>query len=137
MIKKIFAPLLLTFVLVGQFIVLSPAVFAATHTLVGECNTADLKATAACQGVNDKTQTVTSNKFYGEKGILTKAAGIIAFIGGITAIIMIILGGFTFITGSGDPNTLSAARKTVLYAVVGLVVIVLPSAIIRLVVSRL
>ncbi|TXG76670.1 hypothetical protein E6Q11_04215 [Candidatus Dojkabacteria bacterium] len=64
-------------------------------------------------------------------------AGIIAWIGGVAAVIMIILGGFTFVTGSSDPNTLSAAKKTVLYAVVGLVVMVLPSAIIRFVLSRL
>lgn len=134
---RILRTLLVSVILTAQ-LVLGCSVAYGANTLVPECKSdATLGATTACKDVNDTSQTVSSNKFYGPDGVLTKAAGLIAYIGGITAIIMIILGGFTFITGSGDPNTLTAARKTVLYAVVGLVVIVLPSAIIRLVISRI
>lgn len=109
----------------------------AANTLVPECKKGDVSKLSACKDVNDSSQTVTNNKIYGPSGVLTKAAGLITYIGGITAVIMIILGGFTFITGSGDPNSLTAARKTIIYAVVGLVVLVIPSAIIKFVISRL
>ena len=103
--------------------------------LLPECSS-KFQNNTTCQDVNNK-QTVSSNRLYGPNGLLTKAAGIIMFAGGVAAIIMIILGGFTFMTGSGDPGTLASARKTIIYAVVGLVILVLPSAIIRFVISRL
>lgn len=104
--------------------------------LVPACSDAQVANSSVCRDVGED-QDASSNKLYGPDGVLTKVAGIIAWIGGVAAVIMIILGGFTFVTGSSDPNTLSAAKKTVLYAVVGLVVMVLPSAIIRFVLSRL
>lgn len=104
--------------------------------IVPECSDPAFSSSSTCSDVN-QVQTTSNNRLYGPDGILTKAASLITYIGGIAAIIMIILGAFTFITGSGDPNALAAARKTIIYAVVGLVVLVLPSAIIRFVISRL
>lgn len=116
-------------------VLLSPAVTLAADLAPG-CDDPAISDSSACKDINED-QTPQDNQLYGPNGVLTKAAGIIAWIGGIAAVIMIILGGFTFITGSSDPNTLSAAKKTVLYAVVGLIVMVLPSAIIRFVLSKL
>lgn len=107
----------------------------AANSLIPSCTDDDLKSGSTCKDVTEDQ--TTTNRIYGPNGILTKAAALIAWIGGVASVIMIILGGFTFITGSSDPNTLSAAKKTVLYAVVGLVVIVLPSTIIRFVLSKL
>lgn len=121
-------------IVLGLALVVPAAVSAAN--LIPECSDPKVANTSACKDVNE-VQTTSSNKFYGPDGLLTRVAGLITFIGGIAAVFMIILGGFTFITGSGDPNTLAAARKTVLYAAVGLVVIVLPSAIIQFVMSKL
>lgn len=112
------------------------SVLAANENLAPECSDPQLAKTSVCQDVK-QTQTTSDNQLYGPNGVLTRAAGLIAWIGGVASVIMIILGGFTFITGSSDPNTLSAAKKTVLYAVVGLVVIVLPSTIIKFVLSKL
>ncbi|MCA9331166.1 hypothetical protein KC957_03880 [Candidatus Saccharibacteria bacterium] len=109
---------------------------AANEKLAPECSDPALATTSVCKDVQ-QTQTASDNQLYGPNGVLTRAAGIIAWVGGVASVMMIILGGFTFITGSSDPNTLSAAKKTVLYAVVGLVVMVLPSTIIRFVLSKL
>lgn len=114
---------------------LSPVTTLAADLAPG-CDDPAISDSSACKDINED-QTPEDNELYGPNGVLTKAAGIIAWIGGVAAVIMIILGGFTFITGSSDPNTLSAAKKTVLYAVVGLIVMVLPSAIIRFVLSKL
>jgi hypothetical protein len=126
--------------IVAAFVLVSVGMLARpahTHAvdLLPECS-GKFKDNTTCQDVNNK-QTVSSNRLYGPNGLLTKAAGVIMFAGGVAAIIMIILGGFTFMTGSGDPGTLASARKTIIYAVVGLVILVLPSAIIRFVISRL
>jgi hypothetical protein len=116
-------------------VLLSPVTTLAADLAPG-CDDPAISDSSACKDINED-QTPEDNELYGPNGVLTKAAGIIAWIGGVAAVIMIILGGFTFITGSSDPNTLSAAKKTVLYAVVGLIVMVLPSAIIRFVLSKL
>lgn len=134
---------MVTWLMVGALMLLGTLLLmpvASAANLIPECsngNSTDLSTNSVCSDVKDTTQTTSDNKFYGPNGVLTKAAGLITWVGGVAAVIMIILGGFTFVTGSGDPNTLSAAKKTVLYAVVGLVVLVLPSAIIRLVISKL
>ncbi|MBQ1563770.1 hypothetical protein IIZ81_00210, partial [Candidatus Saccharibacteria bacterium] len=44
---------------------------------------------------------------------------------GIVAVIMIILGGFTMMTSSGDPGKVKKGKDTILYGVIGLVVALL------------
>ncbi len=122
-------------------IALSSAPIVSARDIVPSCNNDPgldpaAKGSSTCSDVNAK-QTTTSNKLYGPNGVLTKAASLITFAGGIAAVIMILLGGFSFITGSNDANGLAAAKKTILYAIVGLVILVLPSAIIRFVLSKL
>jgi uncharacterized membrane protein YqiK len=51
-------------------------------------------------------------------------------IGGIIAVIMIILGGIRYITSNGDQADVKAAKDTILYAVVGLVVTIISYAIV-------
>lgn len=135
--KKLFVAIVLV------CIVLPGTGFAGAHVLaannlVPACQDDKIKNSAGCTGITEgQGQTSADNALYGPNGVLTRAAGLIAWIGGVAAVIMIILGGFTFMTGSGDPNTLAAAKKTVLYAVIGIVVITLPAAIIRFVLTKL
>lgn len=44
---------------------------------------------------------------------------------GITLFIMLLLGGFRYITSGGDPKGIEGAQKTITYAIIGLVVILL------------
>ncbi len=46
---------------------------------------------------------------------------VFAFAGSI-ALLMVVIGGFRYIVAHGDPNSVSQARKTILYAVIGLLV---------------
>lgn len=52
---------------------------------------------------------------------------------GYIAVAMIIYGGFKFMTGQGDPENITKARKTIRDAVVGLVISVASIAIVNLV----
>ena len=69
--------------------------------------------------------------------IITTGIDIISVIVGIAAVIMIIVGGFKYITSNGDSGTVSGAKNTILYAIVGLVVVALAQLIVRFVVSEL
>lgn len=85
---------------------------------------------AACSGTGDDILT-------GNDGVILRAAELIAIVAGIAAVITIIIAGIMFITASGDANKISTAKKTVIYAVVGLLVIVLARAIVIFVVGNL
>lgn len=50
---------------------------------------------------------------------------------GVVALIFIIISGIKFITSGGDPKQVEGARKTLTFAVAGLVVILLSFAIVR------
>jgi cytochrome bd-type quinol oxidase subunit 2 len=68
--------------------------------------------------------------------VIVKAANIIALIAGIAAVIIIIIAGINFILSSGDSAKTGRAREAIIYAAVGLAVIVLSRAIITFIVSR-
>lgn len=52
---------------------------------------------------------------------------------GIAALFFVLLAGFKFITSGGDAKQVEGARKTLTYAIIGLVVIILSFAIINLI----
>jgi hypothetical protein len=49
---------------------------------------------------------------------------------------MIIVGGLKYITSGGDSGNVSGAKNTILYAIVGLVVVALAQIIVRFVLTR-
>lgn len=55
---------------------------------------------------------------------------------GIVAVIMIMVGGFKYITSSGDSGSIQSAKNTILYAIVGLIIVALAQAIVRFVLDR-
>lgn len=61
---------------------------------------------------------------------------ILSAVGGIIAVIMIIIGGFKFLTAGGDSNSVSSARNTIIYAIVGLIVIAFAQVIVRFVLQK-
>jgi len=72
----------------------------------------------------------------GTGGVLYKVTRLVSVIAGITAVIVIIAGGLMFVTSNGDASKAGTARNTILYAAIGLVVIVLSQAIVTLIVNR-
>ena len=78
-----------------------------------------------------------ANPIDGPNGILIKAAAIIATLTGVASVIMIVIGGLKFIGSQGNPNAVSSARTTVLYAVIGLVVAASAGALILFIVGKL
>ena len=52
-------------------------------------------------------------------------------IGGFAAFVMLIFGGFRYLTAQGDPKSISAARGMITWAIVGLAFLVLSWLIIR------
>jgi hypothetical protein len=61
---------------------------------------------------------------------------ILSWIVGVVAVIMIIIGGLKYVTSGGDAGNVSSAKNTILYAIIGLVVVLLAQIIVRFVVDQ-
>ena len=75
--------------------------------------------------------------FDGGAAIIPRLINLMLFIVGILAVIMLIWGGIKYATSAGDSNKVTAAKNTILYAVIGLAVAVLAFAIVNFVVNHL
>ncbi len=85
---------------------------------------ADCEA-AAEEGAGDRIDRIVKN-----------VINIISLVVGIAAVVMIIIGGLRYVTSNGDSGQVGNAKNTILYAVVGLVVVALAQVIVRFVVDR-
>ena len=56
-------------------------------------------------------------------------------IAGVVAVIMIIIGGIRYTTSNGDSTHVKSAKDTIFYSVIGLVVIIMASAITNFVIN--
>ncbi|MBQ3326036.1 hypothetical protein IJG79_02750 [Candidatus Saccharibacteria bacterium] len=65
--------------------------------------------------------------------IINVVLGLIGFV----AVVVIILGGVTYITSSGDTAKVTKAKNTILYGVIGLVIALLAFAIVNFVLSSI
>jgi hypothetical protein len=85
----------------------------------GQCNVAGTDATTR---INSIVHTIVN---------------LLSAIVGIVAVIMIIVGGFRYITSGGNDTSVTAAKNTILYAIIGLVVVALAQILVRFTLSKL
>ena len=69
--------------------------------------------------------------------IVHTVVNLLSAIVGIVAVIMIIVGGFRYITSGGNDTSVTAAKNTILYAIIGLVVVALAQVMVRFTLSKL
>lgn len=70
-------------------------------------------------------------------GLIATIVSTLLFIIGAIAVIMLIYGGFRYVTSGGDSSAVTSAKNTILYAVIGIVVAVLAWTIVRFVLDEL
>lgn len=68
--------------------------------------------------------------------ILKLVINTLSVIVGIAAVIMVIVSGFKYITSNGDSNSVSSAKSTLIYAVIGLMIVVAAQVIVHFVISK-
>lgn len=68
--------------------------------------------------------------------IITNVINIFSVIVGVVAVVMIIIGGLKYITAGGDSGNVSGAKNTILFALIGLVIVALAQVVVRFVLSR-
>lgn len=98
----------------------------------------------ACAGANldaSQTGTCSSTALATDANnqlttLIRLTINIFSLIVGVVAVIMIIIGGFRYITSGGASDSISAAKNTIIYAIIGLVVVALAQFIVRFVLGR-
>lgn len=78
-----------------------------------------------------------TTKIFSEDGIFKTVVNTLLFLVGAISVIMLIVGGIRYIVSAGDQNQVTAAKNTILYAIVGIIVAVLSWAIVNWVLSFL
>lgn len=95
---------------------------------------------AVCEGIGgcddnntdpDKTAASKVQK------LITNIINIMSWAGGVICVIMVMLGGFWYLTSNGDAAKVTRGRQTITYALVGLVIIALAQAIVRFVIGAI
>lgn len=96
------------------------------------CGTVDLEVTDGSKKCKSQLSGGTGRI----NDIITQAINIFSIIVGIVAVIMIIVGGFKYITSGGDSGNISSAKNTIIYAVIGLVIVALAQFLVQFVLDK-
>ena len=70
-------------------------------------------------------------------GSVTNILNVIIGVLGIVAVIVIIFGGVQYMTSTGDASKVKKAKDTILYGVVGLVIVILAFAIVNFIIANI
>jgi cytochrome bd-type quinol oxidase subunit 2 len=94
-----------------------------------------------CQGVALHTATGSGGCEAGAgaaeaQSLVTNIINIFSLVVGIVAVVMIIIGGFKYITSNGDSGNISSAKTTIMYAIIGLVVVAFAQLIVQFVLDK-
>lgn len=101
---------------------------AGTTLQQGVCGGADLSLTS--KSCTDTTSTTKVNQ------MITKIINIFSIIVGVIAVIYIIIGGIKYVTSGGEANNITAAKNTIMFAIVGLIIVALAQIIVRFVLNK-
>ncbi len=100
---------------------------------------ADIKSDSFCGGANLELGSKSCSGSGDENELnklISAIVNILSLIVGIVAVIMIIVGGFRFITSGGDAGQVGSAKTTVVYAIIGLIIVALSQVIVRFVLNK-
>jgi len=123
-------------IVTGVFILSMPSVMAATCT---GCDSAVLgtKEAIACGTKNASADcsdiSTATNK---ANTALQNGINLASLVGGILAVIFVIVGGYRYITSGGASDKVTNAKNTILYALIGLVIIALAQVLVKFVLNQ-
>jgi hypothetical protein len=90
-------------------------------------------ASASLSGGTDCSGGQATSKL---NGIIKLVINLFSIIVGIVSVIMIIIGGLKYITSGGEASNISGAKNTIIYAIVGLVIVALAQFIVHFVLGK-
>jgi len=113
-------------ILVSTGLAAVPAVAGAVEVFKPCAAGAGGSSSSVCASTNDNAD-----------GLVKIIVNTLLFILGAISVIVIIIGGILYTLSGGDSNSVTKAKNTILYAVIGLVVALLAYAIVNFVITQL
>lgn len=108
-----------------------PAVHAADVNTSLKCGgSLQLNAGEGCSG---DTTSQGAGKI---NSLVTTVINVFSVVVGLVSVIMIIFGGFRYITSGGDATKVTGAKNTIVYAVIGLIVVAIAQFIVQFVLQK-
>ena len=121
--------LLTAFTLVFVPLAAPAAVFADSADISSNlCGGANLSLSTGNCAATDRTTQLNS--------LIHTIVNVFSLIIGVVAVIMIIIGGFQYISSGGDSNKISTAKNTIMYAIIGLIIVALAQFIVQFVLNK-
>lgn len=133
--RKTIVSLLSAATLVAVPVAAPAVVFADTNGNIQGCLAQGTNLDATGNG-STCSNTDTSNANTNINNIIKTIVNIFSLIVGIVAVIMIIVGGLKYITSGGESSNISSAKSTIIYAIIGLVVVALAQFIVQFVLNK-
>ena len=131
------------FVAIVAGILLVPALVAGSLAFVVPADSAHaapgadgVNLTKVNSGGSEARGTGQVSNLEGNGGVIQTGINILLYIIGVISVIMIIIGGLRYATSGGNASTVTSAKNTILYAVIGLVVAIFAYAIINFVLNN-
>ena len=109
------------------FVVLSTAAILVPEAPVGAVNALD----GACATSGDSTNPICNSTEDEATDLIGVLINVLLFIVGALAVVMLIWGGIRYTTSAGNATSIAAAKNTIMYSIIGLVVAFLAYAIVN------
>lgn len=88
------------------------------------------------KGVNTAAGKDNADKPASLTDLVAKIVNILSVLIGAIAVIMLIFGGFRYVTSAGNDVGVQAAKNTILYAIIGLIIVALAQVIVKFVLTN-
>ena len=113
------------------------AMFGLTFATVQATPAYAVNTDAACEGIKIAGGACDDSGQQEVTKVIKSIINILSIIVGAISVIMIVIGGFRYIISGGDSNATAAARNTIIYALVGLAIVIFAQAIVAFVINRI
>jgi len=98
----------------------------------GLCTGSNLQFTDDTSGADCSTTDATEKV----NNLIRTIVNLLSAVVGIVAVIMIIFGGLRYITSGGNDTSVTSAKNTILYAIIGLIIVALAQVLVRFTLSK-
>lgn len=89
-----------------------------------------------CKGVNAAAGGTGCTGDAGINNLIAAIVNIFSWVVGVLAVIMIIYAGFTYVASGGDSGKIGTAKSTLIYAIVGIIVVAFSQVIVKFVLQK-
>ncbi len=98
---------------------------------------ADTAKSIVCQTIEAGSDCSTNPKDSSSlPSVIRAVVNILSYLVGVVSVIMVMIAGFKYVTAGGDSNKVSSAKNTLIYAIVGIVIVAASQTIVKFVLSK-